>query len=412
MSKNLSNLIQEATVKSVEPRLRKFAESNSIDNWSENREEVAQSLREAEDFYYAQFTGRTLDGKEVSDVPSVNFTEALNTSDVSIVFPRVISQILQEPVQPNLFLQNSVADVIRLADGQPSLIEFPTVGALQAFSMAEGQEYTMQTLNFQQHMTSIKIGKVGVAAALTEEIVRASMWPLIELHLRQMSQAIDRRVETILFKAMTERAQIVFNNESTDTAYRTTGKALSGTGTAWNGSFSYYDLVKMCGVMLQNKYEATDFMAHPLMWPVFANDPILRAQFYHGGQLGAGIWTRMPQYDQSAAFPFGISYVPYYALPFTENTTFTGTAAGTALGAAPIVSDLYLIDKKNSLFMATRGETEMDQMDNWFRDATMMKARKYVGVSAKDQGRGMLVAKNIRVVPNEEPIFNVRTVTT
>jgi hypothetical protein len=412
MSKNLTNLIQEATSKSVEPRLKEFAKVNGIDYTAENRDEILASLKEAEEFYYAQFTGRLSDGQEATNLPAVSINEALNTSDVSVVFPRVISQVLQEPKEPNLFLQNVVADTIKLANDSPLLIEFPTVGALQAFNMAEGQEYTAQTLSFQQHMTSIRIGKIGVAASLTEEIVNQSMWNLIELHMRLMSNAIDRRVETILYKAMTERAQIVFNNESTDTQYRTTGKAVSSTTVAWNGSFSYNDLVKMCGVLLQNRYEGTHFLAHPLMWPIFAQDPILRAQFYHGGQLGAGIWTRMPAYDQTANFPFGITYVPYYALPFTENTTFSGTAAGSTLGSAPVVSDVYLIDRKNSLFMATRGDTQMDQMDNWYRDATMLKAKKYVGVSAKDQGRGMVVAKNIRVVVNEEPLFNIRTITT
>jgi hypothetical protein len=158
--------------------------------------------------------------------------------------------------------------------------------------------------------------------------------------------------------------------------------------------------------MLGNRYEPTHFLAHPLAWPIFAKDPLMKAQFYHGGQMGQGIWTRMPSFDQSANFPFGIAYVPYYALPYNEADTLTG--ALSSLGSS-LTSDIYLLDARNSLFMATRGDTQMDQMENWFRDATMMKARKYVGVSAKAGGKGMLKAANIRIVENQEPIMTIRT---
>lgn len=409
MKNSIFNLINQASEKSLEPRVQLYAAKNglTIGEGGVTREEVLENLAKTEEFLFAQFTGKTFEGDEVRNLPGLSMNEALNSSDVSIIFPRVISEILQEPREPNLFLTNNVADTIRLADGTPLLIEFPSTDALQAFEMSEGQEYTSQTLSFQQHMTSIRIKKIGVAAAVNEEVITHSMWPIVQMHLRMMSAAIDRKQESILYNAMTQRAQVVFDNENADTDYQTTGKAISGSALVANGSFSYNDLVKMIGVMLGNRYEATHFLAHPLAWPIFAQDPILRAQFYHGGQLGQGIWSRMPSFDQTSNFPFGISYVPYYALPYTPNDTLTGVLSGRG---ASLTSDLYLIDARNSLFMATRGNTEMDQMENWFRDATMMKARKYVGVSAKAGGKGMLKATNVRIVANEEPIMTVRQV--
>ncbi len=403
--------MEKVSSERLDPTLHAYAAENGLTigegEGKVSREEVLEQIKAVQEFLYAQFTGRNYEGEEVRDLPMLPIKEALNTSDISIAFPRVISDILQEPKEPNLFLTNVVADTISLAPNTPLLLEFPTVDALQAFEMAEGQEYSAQTMSFTQHMTSIRIKKVGVAAAINEEVLVHSMWPLLQMHLRMMSAAIDRRIESILFQAMTQRAQIVFDNENSDTEYHTTGKYLTGTGSALNnGSFSYNDLVKMCSVMLGNRYEPTHFLAHPLSWPIFAQDPIMKAQFYHGGQLGAGIWTRMPAFDQQANFPFGIAYVPYYALPYDPAKTLTGALSGRG---ASLVSDLYLIDAKNSLFMATRGGTEMDQMDNWFRDAKMMKAKKYVGVSAKVGGRGMLRASNVRIVTNEEPLFTIRT---
>ena len=291
MNDNIFNLIQKTSSEALEPRLRAYAERNGLkignDEGQVTKEEVNKRLTDAQEFLYAQFTGKNFEGEEVKGLPTLRMSEALNTSDASILFPRVISEILQEPVEPNLFLTNSVADTIRLPDGSPLSIEFPTVDALQAFEMSEGQEYTAQTLSFAQHMTAIRIKKIGVAAAINEEVITHSQWPIVQLHLRMLSAAIDRRVESILFQALTQRAQTVFDNENATAEYKTTGKYLTGTGSALpNGSFSYDDLVKMCGVMLGNRYEPTHFLAHPLAWPIFAQDPILRAQFYHMGQVG------------------------------------------------------------------------------------------------------------------------------
>jgi hypothetical protein len=411
MKNSIFKLIEKASNDKLDPRLQEYAAKNGLTigegEGEVSKEELINRLNRAEEFVYAQFTGKTFEGDEVRDLPTMPMKEALNTSDASVIFPRVISEVLQEPKEPNLFLQNNVAEQITLADNSPLLIEFPTVDALQAFEMAEGQEYTNQTLSFAQHMTSIRIKKIGVAAAINEEVVTHSMWPLVQMHMRMMSNAIDRRIESILFQAMTQRAQIVFDNENASAAYRTTGKSISGSALVTNGSFSYNDLVKMVGVMIGNRYEPTHFLAHPLAWPIFALDPIMRAQFYHGGQIGQGMWARQPQFDQQVNFPFGITYVPYYALPYNEADVLTGSLS--ALGAA-LTSDLYLIDARNSLFLATRGNTEMDQMENWFRDATMLKARKYAGVSAKAAGKGMIKAASVRIVTNEEPVLTVRQV--
>lgn len=413
MKNSIFNLIERTSSSQIDSCLERYAakigkaigtEENQI-----SREDLLDNLTKSEEFLFAQLTGKNYEGEELRNLPALPFNEALNSSDASILFPRVYSDVLQEPKEPNLFLSNNVAETIRLADNSPLLLEFPTVDALTAFDMAEGQEYTSQLPSFQQHATSIRISKMGVASAVNEEVITHSMWPIVGMILKMMKNAIDRKVESRLYQAMVGRAQIVFDNEHASTDYHTTGKYLTGTGSAANnGSFSLDDTVKMMGVLLGNRMEPSHMLIHPLAWPIFAQDPIMRAQFYHGGQMGQGIWTKSPAFDQSSNFPFGLQYVPYYALTYDEADTLTGVLS--ARGAS-LTTDIYMIDAKNSLFLATRGETEMDQMENWFRDATMLKARKYAGISAKAGGKGMVRAAKVRVVTNEAPLFTVRQLT-
>lgn len=408
---NTYSLMERARAAAIQPVLKKYSELNGWKLGTENTgntitpDTAWERLTETQEFFHGQLTGHSIDGKEKIDVVGgIDVHEALSTADVSIVFPRVISNILMEGREPNLFLTNQVADIVELPKDSPLTIEFPEVSALQAFEMGEGQTYQSQQLAFTQHFTAIRLRKIGCGSAITEEVIQHSMWPMIELNLRMLSNAIDRKIESLLFTALTTKSQVVFDNQSSNSALRTSGVDVNQN---WNASFGYNDLVKMMSVLLGRKYEGTHFLAHPLAWPIFAQDPILRAQFFQGGQLGAGIWNRPPQFDQQASIPFGIQYVPYYALPYQENYTLTG--AGSSLAPA-LTTNVYVIDKDNSLFLATRGDTEMDQMENWYADATSLKARKYCGISVKDQGWGLSVANNVRIAQNYTSLFTINTV--
>ena len=418
MNNTIFNLLEEATRKEKQPRLEEQAKLNGLEVVEKKEDaegdpkkitasDLEDQLHQAQEFVYAQFTGMDYEGKKLTDIPKLGIQEGLSSSDVSIVFPRVISEILDLPTEPELFLTNNLTEIIRLPDNAPLLIEFPAVDALQAFDMAEGQEYTIQTLSYQQHITSIRLKKIGVAAALNEEIIAQSMWPLVTLHLTMMAQAVDRKVESNLFQTMENAAQVVFDNENSDSDYHTQGKSFSAGSESLNATLAYDDIIKMAGILLGNRKNATHMLTHPLAWPILAQDPIMRAQFYHSGAMGAGIWTRLPEFDQSAAMPFGLTYVPYYNIPFTENNTLSGTFSGEA---AVTTTEFYVLDRDKALYMTTRGDTEMDEMDDWFHDAKMMKARKYVGLSAKDRGTGMVRAKAIRVAKNEESLFTIRQV--
>jgi hypothetical protein len=406
--KSIFTQINSLHEENLAPKLEAFVAANggTLEEGQANSvsvKEAREQMNFTENYLHAQMTGRNLNGEEM-DVDLLNLNEALTTSDVSIVFPRVISTILNTPVEPNLFLQNSVAEVYNLAPNTPRSFEYPYLGALEAKEMAENAEYENVQLPYSQAYASINCQKFGVMTHLSDEVMSQSMWPLLKLSGQACSAAIYRKFESKLFEIFTGVANVVMDNQSATAAMRTSGTAKNQTA---NGTFGYLDLFKMFGALMSKKMTPSHFLAHPMAWPIFAQEPFLRAQFYHNGQLGAGIWGKAPQFDQQANLPFGLLYVPYANLRYDENTTLTGTfSALPAIG----VTDVYLIDKSNSLAMFKRGDIMIDKMDNWYRDATALKVRAYAGFTAKEGGTGISVAKNIRMDLNERAILTMNTV--
>jgi hypothetical protein len=404
-NKSILNLIKEAT-SNAEYEFNKFVEASGMTIGTEegnvSKAEALGAMDSVKEYVHALFTRTDSEGNRM-EVPNVDLAEMLTSSDSSGVFKRVISEILVKPKEPALFLSNNVAKQVTLDAKAPLTVTFPVVGAYQAFPVGEGQEYRQQVMTMQEHIASLRLGKVGVMASLTEEVVEHSIYPLINLNLELMANGINRYGEELCYKALTQKAQEVFNNDTGVSAERTSGVDV---GQVWNGSVALKDILTMAGVVVGNRYEPSHMLIHPLAYHVIFQDPLIRSTFFHQGQIGSGIHRQLPKFDQGANMPFGLSYVPYYALPYQESGVMA-SHPGSGFASA-LLTDIYVIDSANSMTMLSRGDIEIDSMDDWFKDATTLKARKYMAVAGMDGGKGMTVARNVRVVENFTPIMTVR----
>ena len=407
MAKNsILNLIEEATSKTLGPDIERFAKANDL-TIGEGEGKVScnfvtSEIERAAEYFYGLFTRENFKGERYA-VPGIDIKEALSSSDASVVFKRVISEVLIEPREPALWLMNNVANEIKLDAKAPLTVTFPSISAFQAFEVAEGGEYRPQSAGFQEHILSLRLKKIGVMAGLTEEMVEASIYPLVRLHLKMMGNGINRKIENLLFTGLTQKALEVFNNDGQDSNYYTSGVNASQT---FNGSLALKDILKLAAVVVGNRYEPDSILVHPLAYYIIFQDPIIRSTFFHQGQIGSTIWNQKNNFDQSTNMPFGINYVPYYALPYQESAVMT-YAPGSGF-ASSLLTDVYVIDSKNALTMITRGDNEFDDLEDWHRDVLSMKARRYVNVAAMDGGKAMTVARNVSVVENFAPLFTVR----
>lgn len=351
-------------------------------------------------------------GYRHADAPRISITEALQSADASILFPRAIADTLMRGREPMMIGQTVLAKTIQVDNVRS--FEFPVVGALRAFDIGETQEYPEQSPAFTRQFIEIKVTKSGLAFSISEEIIKDSMWDVLGYMIEAAGYALMRHKEEKIFNEAVSKAHPVYDNDvANDPNFWTHGMGADGK---YNYTVHFDDLLDTLGALVAHEYIPTDVVMHPLAWVVLAKDPILRAQFLTGGQIGQTVWNSVPSFDQSHNLPWNISYVvtPFMPIRLQSQVAAAGDGvrypAGSSLNPAG-VTDILVADRNNGILILQREPMQMDQFEDWRRDATMMKFRERYGVAALNQGRGMAVIRNARLDTNYAPVLTVRQIT-
>jgi hypothetical protein len=330
--------------------------------------------------------------------------EALRAADVSILFPKVISDVLLRPKEPLMIGQALLARTIQVDNVRS--IEFPVMGAIRAFDMTDVGEYREQLPAFTEHLTEIKVNKVGTMISLSEDLIKDSMWDLLALYVEAAGFAMMRRKEEKIFLEFQAHGHKVFDNSSTDSTMWTNGKSYS---QARNFSATFDDFIDAMGALVSHEYIPTDIIMHPLAWAVFAKDPILRNIMYTQGQIGQSVWTSKPDFDQTVNVPWNVAYQVSPFVPFTLNGTFT-TGPASSLPATNI-TDIYIVDRNHSVLILQRDPMETEEFKDPRRDILNLKVRERYGVGTLNGGRSAAVISNVRLEQNWSPINTYLNVT-
>lgn len=322
--------------------------------------------------------------------------EALRAADASILFPKVISDVLLRPKEPLMIGQSLLARTIQV-DNVRSL-EFPVMGAIRAFDMADTGEYREQLPPFTQHVTEIKVNKSGLMVSLGEDLIKDSMWDLLALYIESAGYAMLRHKEEKIFLEFQAKGHKVFDNNTTNPALWTNGKAFNQSR---NYSVTFDDFIDAMGALVAHEYIPTDIIMHPLAWAVFAKDPILRNIMYTQGQVGQSIWTSKPDFDQQANVPWNVAYQVSPFVPLAFNQTLTsGPASGLA---ATTVTDIYVVDRNHSVLILQRDPLSTEEFKDPRRDIVNLKVRERYGVGTLNGGRSSAVISNVRLDQNWAP---------
>jgi hypothetical protein len=374
-------------------------------------------------------------GRDPSTGERTTVSDALSVPDAPLLFPKVVSNIVKEAVEP-LLVGTSLLQRVQHSYGQH--ITFPAVGALVAADIAEGQEYPERNLQMGGSTVTASIGKSGVAVAITEEMVRYSQFDIIGMHLRAAGKALGRWKEQKIFNMIRKMGVPCFDNiNPTKSLYGPlTGRDVNGSP---NGSITMDNIFDAYAQVVTQGFMPNVILMHPLTWAIWCKDATLRAfVLANGGGVFFASWTGNPagrapwgqgSPDQKAGYSGGQTITPgktpdggispsglaSSALSaFAQNQTGAPVMPGYMnVPFMIIVSPLVWFDphrKLTDIYLFEAGElgaliVDEDITTEEFRDPrvdiTKIKIRERYGLAIFHEGQAIATLKNVHVVSNE-----------
>jgi hypothetical protein len=340
------------------------------------------------------------------NVPALDLSEAVHTADFKILFPKVVQDKLQRPQEPTYIGQSLLARTIQV-DGA-KIMEFPTLGAIRAFELADTQEPPEQDPAFSRNITEIRVRRFGLKLEMTNEVIEESQWDVLSLYTEAAGAAMMRLKEELIFREYEANALPLYDNTSTDATRQTTG--VGADGSTKNGTFDHMDLLDMMAAMAANGYNPTDVVLHPMSWAIWAKDPYLRYQILHQGGIGQTVGNfngNTANMNANVYVPFGLNVV---VTPFQTVSFNTTLSTGITSPGAGNYTTISLVDRNSSILVLQRTPMSLVEFENPMRDIrTLMFHEKY-GLALLNGGRSAVTAKNVRIDLNQKPVFSYRTV--
>ena len=381
------------------------------DYWSP---EELQKTEDIADFRHVfRNSGLTLDGDKMS------IADAISTPSSPMMFKRVITEVIQEAIEPNLIGTSLLSRIDY--DGYGTSISFGTMGAISGeLDMAEGQEYPEFGVQVGNGTVTANIGKSGLAMKITEEMIKYSQWDVIGMHLRQAGRALARHKEKKIFNMFNDMGVVIYDNANPASSEigRTTGRDLSGAG---NGSMTMDDLYDMYAKTLERGFTPDTILVHPLAWATWLKDPIMRefalnsgGGTWYGNQTGSlspqtpAVWGNLGKMQApSAATPTATERAA------TQNSTPSLPSyfpfGGLRMIATPQVpfdpatktTTMIMLDSKEVGAIVVAEDPTMEEWNDPARDIMKIKLRERYGMVLFNEGLAVSIARNISVEPNE-----------
>lgn len=380
-----------------------------------------------EDFQKYEYTWRNA-GRDFDDPQRFHkIQDAISTSDAPVFLPKVITNQIKEAAEP-LLVGASLLQRIQYTYGQ--VITLPAAGALDGnFEVAEGQEYPELIPSLGGSTVIATVGKCGLAVSITEEMMRFSQYDIINMMLRMGGRALARWKERKIFNMISAEGVHVFNNLAPTSSVLgvTHGRSLNGEA---NGSCTMDDVFDCYAQVIHQGFTPDTILMHPLTWVMWIKDPILRyfalsaggGTFFatpRGNPAGQAPWQnqggRGPAVGQNilpggnaaglaasqlTAYPQDINSAPqlpsYLGYPFTIIVS-----PMVAFNPNNKLTDIYMFDRNELGFLIVDEDIMVDEWDDKRVDIRKIKVKERYSLAIANEGQGVAVMKNVKVVPNE-----------
>jgi hypothetical protein len=328
-----------------------------------------------------------------------NLREFLASPSAQVLIPKVIlgkARLAQEMNPASLvspFLKK-----IRMTNAG-SMVIFPSFGPIRAYDVSEGAEIPEDTFDNQMHEggNEIRVGKVGVRVRVTDELVQDSQWDIISMLVESAGRALVRHKEQKIYTQFEKHGHTLFDNLLGDPDAHTHG--LGDDGNA-NDTLAPEDLLDLIIAMHNNDMIPTDVVMHPLVWGVLLKSDVATQLAVNPigmtamGSLGPKTVPALGPESIQGRIPYGLNIVLSPFAPLDRETRRYS---------------MYAMDRNNIGVILQKQDLTTEEFDEPSRDIRNIKMIERYGIGILNEGRAIVVAKNLKLDTTHPKPVVVRT---
>jgi len=379
------------------------------------------------------------------DGEHVTMADAMDVPNAAFLVPRVLTQFVQEGVEPML-IGSSLLQRIEYVPGMQTV--FPAIDTLNAREVGDGMGLPIFNINVGGGQTyGVSVKRHGLMLRIAERFVDQSSYPWLNWWVKLAGQALARHREEYIFNWITSLGTLVFDNS---TAARTTnGSGLVASGQAqpvkgvttgrnimggFNGSMTMDDIYDLYATNLTQGFIPDTLLVHPMTYLMWVKDPTLREFAIQAG--GGNFFQAFTGNAAAKAFEGqynfhglgqGLGQTGQFKAGVQQSTGQTGTAQGLPqnqtsaptllnyLGlnftilVSPFVrfdplartTDIMLFDRRNLGALIVDEDPHVNSFNDPHYNIRNIGVEETYGFGILNEGQAITVAKNVAIRPNE-----------
>jgi hypothetical protein len=352
--------------------------------------------------------------------------DAIATPDATEMLKRTYTEIIQDVVQMELVGTKLIKVMKHDADiGESVTFRYFGAGNIPNVTRGEGGEYPKFSLASGQVSTiKAQFGQFGLVVDITSEEIEKSQWDVIRSHITEAGRALGRAKEHAIFQLFESQGVVVFDNVVTNPSVKGKCSGYDRWAVA-NGSITQEDLFDMYSQGLANGYNPNVILMHPLAFPIFQKDPILRNAGYNlynpreyiNSQLNptnsykngtVDTWRNQQRAANGKAGRLEGKDIPLTSTGFSSLPSYSPLSGMNIVLSHFVPFDdvnqttsVIMLDTNASGVLNIRSPLSVDSWDEMSREITSVRIKESYSLDVLDGGLGILVAKNVPLVPNE-----------
>lgn len=240
----------------------------------------------------------------------ITIKDAMDIQNAAFMIPRVMTQIVQEGIEP-LLVGTSLLTKIDYVPGMQTV--FPAIEPLHAEEVGDSMGLPVFNINVGGAATyGTTVKRHGLMLKIAKRYVEESTYPWINMWLRLAGNALARHKEEYIFSFITQLGQVIFNNDPASRLAASTTQPVKGpvTGRNYkgqlNGSMTVDDVFDMYAQLLLNGFIPDTMLVHPMAWLMWVKDPLLREfAIQAGGGSFFANWTGNAAVQSNQFYNFG-----------------------------------------------------------------------------------------------------------